>query len=118
MAVSIRLKRLGRTNRPHWRICATDKRSARDGRVLEELGHYDPLLPDADRIRIRRDRVCHWLKAGATASDTVAQLLSHVGLDARGNDIPPVPLRKKKARKARPAAAAAGEAPAQEPPSA
>ena len=96
MAVRLRLKRFGRANRPFWRICATDKRFARDGRNLEEVGHYDPLLGDADKVKISRDRVVHWLKAGAVPSDTVAQLLSHLGLDAKGNEIPPKPWRKKK----------------------
>jgi small subunit ribosomal protein S16 len=97
MAVMIRLKRMGRANRPFWRICATDKRFARDGRVLEELGHYDPLLGDQDKVKIHRDRVVHWLKAGARPSDTVGQFLSHLGLDVAGNEIPPKPWRKKKA---------------------
>ena len=97
MAVMIRLKRMGRANRPFWRICATDKRFARDGRVLEELGHYDPLLGDQDKVKIQRDRVVHWLKAGARPSDTVGQFLAHLGLDVAGNEIPPKPWRKKKA---------------------
>jgi len=105
VAVRLRLKRFGRANRPFWRLCATDKRFARDGRNLEELGHYDPLLGDANKVKISRDRVVHWLKAGATPSDTVAQLLSHLGLDAKGNEIPPKPWRKKKAPPPPPAAA-------------
>ena len=96
MAVRLRLKRFGRVNRPFWRICATDKRFARDGRNLEEVGHYDPLLRDEDKVKIHRDRVVHWLKAGATPSDTVAQLLAHLGLDVKGNEVPPKPWRKKK----------------------
>ena len=96
MAVRIRMKRLGRRNRPFWRICATDKRAARDGRVIEELGHYDPHLPDADKATIKRDRVVHWLRQGATPSKTVAELLGHLGLDAKGNEIPPKPWPKKR----------------------
>lgn len=92
--VRIRLKRMGRTNRPFWRICATDKRFARDGRVLEELGHYDPLLADQDKVKIDRERVVDWLKRGAQPSDTVAQLLAHLGLDAKGNEVPPRPWAK------------------------
>lgn len=94
--VRIRLKRMGRTNRAFWRICATDKRTARDGRVLEELGHFDPLLGNADKIKIHRDRVIDWLKRGAIPSDTVAQMLGHLGLDAKGNEIPPKPWKKRK----------------------
>jgi len=93
--VRIRMKRLGRTNRPFWRICAADRRAARDGTILEELGHYDPLLPDQDKVKIHRDRVVHWLKQGAQPSDTVTQLLAHLGLDAKGNEMPPRPWAKK-----------------------
>ena len=111
MAVMIRLKRFGRTNRPFWRICATDKRFARDGRVLEELGHYDPLAPNTEMIKIHRDRVVHWLKQGARPSDTCGQLLAHLGLSERGDEIPPVPWRKKRPTKAKKKAAPASEAP-------
>ncbi len=48
MAVKIRMKRLGRKNRPFYRVCAIDQKTGRDGRVLEELGHYDPLVNDVD----------------------------------------------------------------------
>ena len=92
--VRIRMKRMGRTNRAFWRICATDKRFARDGRVLEELGHYDPLLADQDKVKIHRDRVVDWLKRGAQPSDTVMQILAHLGLDTKGNEIPPRPWGK------------------------
>ena len=88
MAVCIRLKRLGRTNRAHWRLCATDKRAARDGRVLEELGSYDPEAKNPDKVKVDRDRIRHWLTAGAVPSPTVAQLLRHVGMDADGSDCP------------------------------
>ncbi|MCX5655029.1 MAG: 30S ribosomal protein S16 [Planctomycetota bacterium] len=118
--VRIRLKRLGRTNRAFWRICATDKRFARDGRVIEELGHYDPLVADQDKVKIHRDRVVDWLKRGAQPSDTVMQLLAHLGLDTKGNEIPPRPWGKlrpppsaaerlAKKKKAEEAAAAKGE---------
>ncbi len=96
MAVRIRLKRLGRRNRAFWRICATDKRSARDGRVIEELGWYDPHLPNPEMVRIDRDRVSHWLKAGATPSETVERLLLHVGIDAKGEETRPHPWKKKR----------------------
>ncbi len=96
MAVRIRLKRLGRARRAFWRICATDKRAARDGRVIEELGHYDPLLRDEDKVKIHRERVVHWLQVGASPSKTVTELLAHLGLDAKGNEMPPRPWKKKK----------------------
>jgi len=96
VAVRIRLKRLGRRNRPHWRICATDKRAARDGRVIEELGHYDPHKGNEDKVSIHRDRVVHWLKQGAWPSKTVTELIGHLGLGPTGDEIPPKPWPKKK----------------------
>ncbi len=78
MAVKIRLKRFGRKNRAFWRINAVDSRSPRDGKVLEELGYYDPLSTDpAKAVVVNKARVEHWLKAGALPSDTVATLLKH-----------------------------------------
>ena len=96
MAVRIRLKRLGRRNRPFWRICATDKRAARDGRVIEELGHYDPHLANQDKFAINRERVVHWLKMGGSPSKTVTELLGHVGIGPKGDEIPPKPWPKQK----------------------
>jgi small subunit ribosomal protein S16 len=122
--VRIRLKRLGRANRPFWRICAADKRAARDGRIIEELGHYDPLLGDQNKIKINRERVVYWLKLGAAPSDSVAQMLRHLGLDTKGNEVPPRPWRKKRQAPPKPAAArvaaekakaAEGEAPKEAP---
>jgi len=103
--VCIRLKRLGRRNRAHWRICATDKRAARDGRVIEELGSYDPQKPNQEKIQIDRERVKHWLKVGATPSETVAQLLGHAGIDGKGNEVQPRPWRKRKRQAPPPPAA-------------
>lgn len=104
MAVRIRLKRLGRRNRPFWRLCATDKRAARDGRVIEELGWYDPHRENTEKVEIKRDRVIHWLKVGATPSETVQRLLLHSGIDPKGNEIEPVPWPKKKKAPPPPAA--------------
>ena len=95
MSVRLRMKRFGRANRPFWRLVAADKASARDGRVIEELGHYDPLAADAVKFQIHRDRVVDWLKKGADPSLSVGQLLAHLGLDAKGNEIPPKPWKKK-----------------------
>lgn len=105
MAVRIRLKRLGRRNRPFWRLCATDKRAARDGRVIEELGWYDPHRENTEKVEIKRDRVIHWLKVGATPSETVQRLLLHSGIDPKGNEIEPVPWPKKKKKAPPPPAA-------------
>ena len=80
MAVAIRMKRMGRKNRAFYRICATDKRSPRDGRVIEELGTYDPYVPDTDaRCTLDNARVEHWLSVGAKPSDAVRILIKKYG---------------------------------------
>ena len=74
--VKIRLKRFGRKNHAFWRINAVDHRSPRDGKVLEELGFYDPVNSDtAKQIVVNKARVEFWLKKGAQPSPTVKQLL-------------------------------------------
>lgn len=81
MAVVIRLKRTGRKNRPSYRICATDRRVARDGRMLETLGNYDPASPKPElRVAVDLERAKHWLEHGAKPSDTVASILRRQGL--------------------------------------
>ncbi|HUO09030.1 MAG TPA: 30S ribosomal protein S16 [Phycisphaerae bacterium] len=74
--VKIRLKRFGRKNHAFWRINAVDHRSPRDGKVLEELGFYDPVNKDsAKQIVVNKARVEFWIKQGAQPSPTVKQLL-------------------------------------------
>jgi small subunit ribosomal protein S16 len=74
------MKKLGRKHRPFFRICAVDQRTARDGRVLEELGTYDPLVPDTDaRALFHLDRVTYWLGVGAQPSDKVKILIKKYG---------------------------------------
>lgn len=81
MAVRIRLKKTGRKNRPCYRIVAADSRTKRDGKVLEVLGHYDPLVKEQDKqVAIKRDRVQYWLGVGAQPSDTVASILKRSGV--------------------------------------
>lgn len=80
MAVAIRMKRMGRKNRAFYRICATDKRSPRDGRVIEVLGTYDPAIPDTDaRCVLDGARVQYWLGVGAQPSDAVRVLVKKYG---------------------------------------
>ena len=80
MAVCIRMKKMGRAHRAFFRICATDKRAPRDGRVLEELGPYDPSVPDTDaRALFNQERVAHWLSVGAQPSEKVAVLIKKYG---------------------------------------
>ena len=80
MAVAIRLKRMGRKNREYYRICATDRRSPRDGRVIEELGTYDPHVSETDaRCTLNGPRVDYWLSVGAQPSDAVRVLIKKYG---------------------------------------
>ncbi|MHC4711965.1 MAG: 30S ribosomal protein S16 [Planctomycetota bacterium] len=84
MAVRLRLKRMGRKNRPSYRIVAADSRSPRDGKVIEILGHYDPVEKEPEKqVEVKADRVQYWLSVGAQASETVAQLLEKQGIATR-----------------------------------
>jgi len=78
--VRIRLKRMGRRNRPFYRINAIEKRNKRDGVVLENLGWYDPIADEGKQILLKEDRIKHWLGAGAQGSDTVNGLLAKANL--------------------------------------
>jgi small subunit ribosomal protein S16 len=82
MSVRIRLARGGTKKRPVYRIVATDSRSPRDGRFLEKLGSYDPLLPSDHpaRIVLREERIRHWLANGARPSDRIARFLDGAGI--------------------------------------
>lgn len=76
MAVRIRMKKLGRKHRPYFRIVAIDHHQPRDGRVIEELGTYDPMVEDkSKRVTLKADRVKYWQSVGALASERVATLL-------------------------------------------
>ena len=76
MAVRIRMKMLGRKHRHYFRIVAIDGRQPRDGRVIEELGSYDPTVKNTDeRVRLKPDRVKYWMSVGAKPSEKVAVLL-------------------------------------------
>jgi small subunit ribosomal protein S16 len=74
------MKRMGRKNREYYRICATDRRSPRDGRVIEELGTYDPHVPETDaRCTLNGPRVDYWVSVGAQPSDAVRVLIKKYG---------------------------------------
>lgn len=80
MSVRIRMKKMGRTHRPFYRICAMDRRTPRDGRVLEELGTYDPSVGETDaRAILRAERIDYWLSVGAQPSDKCAVLIKKYG---------------------------------------
>lgn len=76
MAVRIRMKMLGRKHRPYFRIVAIDGRQPRNGRILEELGAYDPMIKNTDeRVRLNLDRVDYWTGVGASPSEKVTVLI-------------------------------------------
>lgn len=76
MAVRLRLKRMGRRHRPFYRVTVVDGRKPRDGRVIEELGYYDPLVTDEGKqISLKRDRIEYWISVGAQPSATVRGLI-------------------------------------------
>ncbi len=81
MAVKLRLKRMGRRNRAFYRLNAIESRDPRDGKVLEELGYYDPLAAEPDKqLSLRRERIEYWLSVGAQPSETVRTLLRKGGI--------------------------------------
>ena len=79
MATKIRLKRIGRRNRPFYRLVIMDSRKRRDGAAIEQVGWYNPIAKD-DLYSLKEDRILHWLKEGAQATDTVHDILRTSGL--------------------------------------
>lgn len=103
MAVKLRLKRLGRRHLPFYRLNAIDSRSSRDGRVIEELGYYDPINMDQSKQFVAElDRCRYWLDHGAVPSETVSSLLKKAGVEHKQ-------LRLPKPGKPKPPAPAAAE---------
>jgi small subunit ribosomal protein S16 len=99
------MKKMGRAHRAFFRICATDKRAPRDGRVLEELGTYDPSVPETDaRATFNQERVAHWLSVGALPSEKVAVLIKKYGPNGTHLEQQKSALEKLKAPKSVPAA--------------
>ena len=124
MAMKIRLARGGSKKRPFYRIVAADSRMPRDGRFIEKLGTYNPLLPkdSEDRVKMDAERVQHWISQGAQPTDRVARMLEAAGVSPkkeRNNPKKGTPGKKateraeEKAAKAA-AAAEAAAAPAEE----
>ncbi len=111
--VRIRMQRLGRHNRPFYRIAAIEKRVRRDGRIIEQLGWYDPVAREASKqIEINAERVKYWLSVGAQPTDTVKDFFAkHSLIDVKGWEAQREHDRKKveKKKAAEAAAAAAGE---------
>ena len=129
MAVSIRLARGGAKKRPYYRIVVADSRNARDGRFIEKVGTYNPLLAkdSPERVKLDADRISHWLAVGAQPSDRVLRFLDAAGIKERAARNNPkkaepgekakerVEERAKRAADAEAAAAEAAAAPAEEP---
>jgi small subunit ribosomal protein S16 len=112
MGLVIRLTRVGAKKRPQYRVVVADSRYPRDGRYLERLGTYNPMLAKDKRVDLELDRVTHWLSKGAQPSDRVARFLDAAGLmkrKARNNPEKAVPRKERKAQ-AEAAAAGGGEA--------
>jgi small subunit ribosomal protein S16 len=82
MGLKIRLARAGAKKRPYYHIVVADSRSPRDGRFIEKLGSYNPMLPadHTDRIRLQDERITHWLGEGALPTERVARFLGRAGL--------------------------------------
>jgi small subunit ribosomal protein S16 len=116
MALKIRLTRAGTKKRPHYAIVIADSRFPRDGRFIEKIGFYNPLLPKdhADRVKLDVEKAKEWLTKGATPSDRVHRFLANAGLlkPLKKNN-PEKAKPKKKAQERAAAAAKAAEAPAE-----
>jgi small subunit ribosomal protein S16 len=123
MAMKIRLARGGSKKRPFYRIVAADSRMPRDGRFIEKLGTYNPLLPkdSEDRIKMDLDRVKHWLDQGAQPTDRVSRFLEAAGVldkKERNNPQKAEPGKKAQERAEEKAAKAAAAEAAAAPPAA
>ena len=131
MSLKIRLARGGAKNRPYYRVVVADSRMPRDGRYIERVGSYNPMLEhgDENRLVIREDRVKHWLSVGAQSTDRVQRLLAQAGMaeakprrDQTKQDKPKakalerIQEKEEAAKAAAEAAAEAEEAPAEEAP--
>ncbi len=128
MSVKIRLARGGSKKRPYYYIVAADIRSPRDGRYIERVGSYNPMLPkdSEERVKLDADRIKHWLSVGAKPTDRVARFLDQADIlkrEARNNPDKAKPKKKaqeraaaeeEKKQEAADAAKAAAEAPAAE----
>jgi len=79
MTVKIRLKRVGKTKAPSYRVVVADSRSPRDGRIIENIGWYNPLV-EPSIIKVNEEKVLAWLKNGAQPTESVEMLLKRIGL--------------------------------------
>ncbi|MBA3449244.1 MAG: 30S ribosomal protein S16 [Pseudaminobacter sp.] len=104
MSLKIRLARAGSKKRPYYHIVIADVRSPRDGRFIETVGAWNPLLPkDGERVKVDADRIKHWMDHGALPTDRVARFLDEAGLlkrDTRSNPTKALPGKKAQERTA------------------
>jgi small subunit ribosomal protein S16 len=120
MPVVIRLARAGTKKRPFYHVVVADSRAPRDGRFIERVGHFNPLLPKdrSERLKLDLDRVKAWLAKGAQPSDRVMRFLDAAGVakrEKRNNPLKAVPRKERKAREEAAKAAGAGTAPSAPP---
>jgi small subunit ribosomal protein S16 len=84
MSLKIRLARAGSKKRPYYHVVVADVRSPRDGRFIEQIGSWNPLLPkDSERVKLDTDRIKHWLSHGAVPTDRVLRFLDEAGIAKR-----------------------------------
>ena len=84
MSVKLRMTRMGRRHRPFFRLNAVESTTPRDGKILEKLGHYDPIEKDSSKTTVLNiERIKYWLSLGAVPSDTVAEMLARAGLKTK-----------------------------------
>jgi small subunit ribosomal protein S16 len=117
VAVCIRMKMIGRKHRPFFRICVIDKRKARDGLPIEEVGTYDPMVKvKSERVKLDMERVDYWISKGAQPSDRVKTLIKKIKTNRFGEAqaapeaVAPKALPTPEAAPAEAAPAAEGEA--------
>ena len=98
MTVRIRMKKMGRRHRPFFRVCVMDARKPRDGKSIEEVGHYDPMVRDkSQRIKLNMDRIDYWMSVGAQPSEKVAALIKKAKTGTFGAAAEPPPMTPPKA---------------------
>ena len=117
MSVKIRLARGGAKKRPYYRIVVADIRMPRDGRYIERVGSYNPLLPKdhEDRVSLEKDRIIEWLSKGAKPTDRVARFLDEAGIlkrEPRNNPQKAKPKKEPELKEEAPAEEPKDEAPA------
>ena len=104
MSLKIRLARAGSKKRPYYHVVIADVRSPRDGRFIEQIGSWNPLLPrDGERVKVDAERIKHWMSHGAQPTDRVARFLDEAGIakrPARANPNKGLPGKKAQERTA------------------